>query len=93
MHGAISAGFSAQLPQLSICLHLGVAGNADFAIFYDRELRNRIQRLARKRDSAVDIPRLISEENEDVKRHLKTDREKGRPPTLALFLITIDLAT
>ena len=45
-------GLSAQLPHLSIALHLGVAENAAFAIPYDPDLSNRIRRLSRKRDSA-----------------------------------------
>ena len=71
-------GLSAQLSHLSIVLHLGVIESAAFAISYDCELRNRIQRLARKRDSNVDFAKLLSEENEDVKRYLKSDLGKGK---------------
>ena len=78
-------GLGAQLSHLIIVLHLGVSGNDDFAISDDLELRNRIQRLERNRDSAVDYPRLLIEDNGDVKSCLKTDLGKGRSNTGAVF--------
>ena len=71
-------GLSAQLSLLSIVLHLAVVETANFAIAYDCELRARIQRLARKRDSKTDIIQMLTEENDEVKRYLKNDLGKGK---------------
>ena len=70
-------GLCAQLSLLSIVLHLAVVETANFAIAYDRELRSRIQRLARKRDTKTDIILMITEENDEVERYLKSDLGKG----------------
>ena len=74
-------GLSAQLSHLSVVLHLGVVENGSFAIAYDTEMRLRLQRLARRRDSSVDYAKFLSEENDEVKRYLKSDLGKGRPAT------------
>ena len=73
-------GLSAQLCHLSVVLHLGVTENGAFAIAYDTEMRLRLQRLARRRDSSVNFAKFLSEENDEVKRYLKSDLGKGRPP-------------
>ena len=73
-------GLSDQLCLLSVVLHLGVAENAAFAIPYDCEMRQRLQRLARRRDSTIDFAKFLGEENGEVGRYLKTDLRKGRPP-------------
>ena len=78
--GRSSGGLSAQISHLSIALHLGVTGNAAFAISYDSEVRQRLQRLARRRDSTVDFSKFLSEENDEAKRYLKSETGKGRPP-------------
>ena len=70
-------GLSAQLSLLSIVLHLAVVETANFAIAYDQELRSRIQRLARKRDTKTDIILALAEENDEVERYLKCDLGKG----------------
>ena len=64
-------GLAAQLSHISIALHLGIAENAAFAIAYDSDLRNRIQRLARRRDATLDFGKILSEENDEVKRYLR----------------------
>ena len=64
-------GLAAQLSHISIALHLGIAENAAFAIAYDNELRNRIQRLARRRGAALDFGKLLIGENDEVKRYLR----------------------
>ena len=53
--------------------------NGAFAIAYDTEMRLRLQRLARRRGSSVDFAKSLSEENDEVKRYLKSDLGKGRP--------------
>ena len=55
-----------QLSFFIAALCLGVGENADFAIFYDHELRMRAQRLARKRDVMAIM--LISRAGEMKKR-------------------------
>ena len=57
-----------------------ITENAAFAIPYDWEIRSRLQRFARRRDTSVDLAKFPIEENEDVKRDLKSDLGKGRPP-------------
>ena len=74
-------GLAAQLSFLSIVLHLGVAENAAFAISYDHEVCLRAQRVARRRDQTVDYAKYLSGENEEVKRHIKADLARVRPPT------------
>ena len=72
---------TAQLSHLSIALHLGVIENGAFAIAYDSEARNRTQRLARRRDATLDFGKLLSEENDEAERYLKSiDLGKGRGP-------------
>ena len=71
-------GISAQFSHLSVVLHLAVTETASFAIAYDQELRQKIQRMARKRDSAVDFGKLLGGENEEIKRYLKGSLGKGR---------------
>ena len=77
-------GLATQLSFLSVALHLGVIESAAYAITYDLEVRNRAQRLARRRDTTVDFAKFLSEENEEVKRHIKTDlaraKAAGVPP-------------
>ena len=70
---------AAQLSHLSITLRLGVAENAAFPISYGIELRNRIQRMERRRDPGVDFGKYLSEENDEVNRYLTSlDLGKGR---------------
>ena len=71
-------GLQAQFSHLSIVLHLAVTETASFAIAYDQEIRLKIQRMARKRDSAVDFGKLSGGENEEIKRYLKESLGKGR---------------
>ena len=71
-------GLQAQFSHLSIVLHLAVVETAAFAIAYDMELRTKIQRMARKRDSTADFAKLLSEENEEIKRYLKESLGKGK---------------
>ena len=71
-------GLQAQFSHLSIVLHLAVTETASFAMAYDHELRQKIQRMARKRDSTVDFGKLLGEENEEIKRYLKESLGKGR---------------
>ena len=73
-------GLSAQLCRLGVVLHIGVAENAAFAIFYDCEVRQRLRRLARRRSTSLDFAKFHSEENDGAKRYLKSDLGKGRPP-------------
>ena len=73
-------GLSAQLCHLSVALHLGVAENAAFAIACDCEMRQRLQRMARRRDSSLDFAKFLSEENDEAGRYLKSDLGKSRPP-------------
>ena len=65
-------GIAAQLSHLSIAIRLGIAENAAFAIAYDCEVRDRTQRMARRRDSAVDSGKYIIGENDGAKRYLKS---------------------
>ena len=51
--------------------------NAAFAIPHDCEMRQRLQRLARRRDSTIDFAKFLGEENGEVGRYLKTDFGKG----------------
>ena len=60
-------GLSAQFSHLSVALHLAVAGTSAFALANDHELRVKIQRMARKRDSPVCFTKLLSGENEEIK--------------------------
>ena len=70
---------AAQLSHLSISRQIGVAENATFAIARGSELRHLIQRMARKRDSNADVGEILSEENDEVKRYLKSlDLGNGR---------------
>ena len=62
-------GLPAQCCMISVALHLAVVEAAAFAIAYDSELRGRIQRLARRRDTQFDIATMLSEENGEVKRY------------------------
>ena len=71
-------GIQAQFSHLSIVLHLAVVETATFAIAYDHELRQKLQRMARKRDSTADFAKLLSEENEEIKRYLKEGLGKGK---------------
>ena len=52
--------------------HLGVTENAAFAIAYDRELGNRIRRMARRRDPAVAFGKPLSEGGDGAQRCLKS---------------------
>ena len=76
-------GLAAQFCMLSAVIHLAVVETAAFAIAYDAELRGRTQRLARRRDTQVDFAKMLSEENEDVKRYLEIDLGKGKAPAKA----------
>ena len=69
-------GLSAQLNHLSIVLHLAVVESVSYALSYDQELKAFAQRQARKRDTDTDFYRLFSEENDDIKRTIKTEWEK-----------------
>ena len=80
MLGESSGGLPAQLCHLSVFLHLGVTENAAFAIPYDCVMRQRLQRLARRRGSSLDFAKFLSGENDEVERYLKSDFGKGRPP-------------
>ena len=73
-------GLPAQFCMISVVLHLSIFETAAFAIAHDAELRGRIHHLSRRRDTQVDLPNMISEENGDVKRYLKTDLGKGNTP-------------
>ena len=73
----ITRGIDAQLPHISIVLHLGIAENAAIAIARDSERRSRILRMARKRGPNVDFAKIPSEENDDAKRYLKSDLCNG----------------
>ena len=75
--------FSAKFCMISAVLHLAAAEAAPFAIARDAEFRGRARRLARIRDTQADCAKMISEENEDVKRYLKADLGKGKPPAKA----------
>ena len=61
-------GLPAQFRMISVFLHLAVVETAACAIAYDAELRGRIQRLSRRRDTQADFAKMLSEENGDVKR-------------------------
>ena len=73
-------GLSAQLRHLGVALHLGVTENAAFAFPYDCEMRQRLQRMARRRVSSLDFAKSLSEENDEAKRYLKSDLGKDHPP-------------
>ena len=70
-------GIQAQFSHLSIALHLAVVETTAFAIAYDQELRIKIQRMARKRDSTADFAKLLDEGNGEIKRYLKESLGKG----------------
>ena len=61
-------GLPAHFCTISVALHSSVVETAAFAIAYDAELRGRIQRLSRRRDTQADFAKMLSEENGDVKR-------------------------
>ena len=78
-------GLAAHVPHLSILQRVCVAGNAAFAFSCDIELVNRIKRLRRNRDSAVDFLRLFSGRGEDARRYAKSDLRKGVAVAGAVF--------
>ena len=53
-------GMDAQLCHLRVVLHLRVTGDASCAISYDCEMRQRLQRLARRRGSSLDFAKFLS---------------------------------
>ena len=53
-------GLTAQFCLLSIALHLAAIETAAFAIAYDNELRERAQRVDRRRDTQVYFAKMIS---------------------------------
>ena len=73
---------SAPLPRPRIALHLGVTENAAVTIPCDWEMRHRLQRLARSRDTTGDFDMFLSGDNDGVKRYLKSDLGKGRHPAI-----------
>ena len=65
-----------------------VTENADFAIARDGELRNRIRRMARRRDSAVDFGKFPSEGDDEAHRYLKSldlGKVRGNAPCETTF--------
>ena len=74
-------GLAAQLNRLSIVIRLAVTENATLPIHYDRELRRHIQRLERSMGAGVGFYPLLSEDNTEIKRQVKTEMEKNRSKT------------
>ena len=71
-------GLAGQLNHLSIVLHLAITENVTLALIYDQELKQHAQRLARRRDEQVDFYQLFSQENDEIKRNIKTEWEKTK---------------
>ena len=71
-------GLADQFSHISLVLHLAVTETAAYSIDYDFELSRLVGRTARRRDASADPPKLLREENEDIKRYLKVDLGKAR---------------
>ena len=72
-------GISAQLNSLAVLLNLSIVENSGVAIAYDIALRKHCATLARQRRSDIDFRRLLSEECQEVKKQVYSQRSAALP--------------
>ena len=77
-------GLSGQLNHLSIATRLAVAGNLAISLIYDQGMKQPAQRLAKRREEGSESPQLFSQENDEIKRNIKTERGKTKSKKTAL---------
>ena len=67
-------GLAGQLNRLSIVLRLAVTENATLSLIYGKELKQHAHRLDRRRGEMSIPPQPFPQENDEIKRNIKTDR-------------------